>query len=448
MRRASTLAIALVGGCFEDSPPLDETTSTGATDGTPTDTGSTTAAPASTDDEDGSTAAPDTTAAEPVCGDMQVEGDEECDDGNDQPADGCTACRISLTPTWVETFGTDLAEEGAFSVAAAPMSVTVGGALAGDTGSSDIWLEVLDNDGESQGRVLVDGGANQKDAILDVRLGSEGTLWATGAIDVGAPGYSQIDVRKLSDSLDTEWAEQAGVDNLSDRGHGIAVVDGGVVVAGFVGQGIGTDAWLARYDGDGMLVDQYQCDCGGFGVGIDVAAMPDRIRALALDGFSAELWAFDAALVDEPSWEVTFEVEIGVNSVAMTPDGDTVVCGSYTGGNDIVFWLARFDPTGDERWTATHDLGDGDQTCRGVHVGAESALAVGEIRENADSARGLLARIDLGTGDLIGSQELVVESSDDTRVLAVDAVAGAPYIAGAYAIDALDDDAFVARLVP
>jgi hypothetical protein len=73
---------------------------------------------------------------------------------------------------------------------------------------------------------------------------------------------------------------------------------------------------------------------------------------------------------------------------------------------------------------------------------------VGEIRESDSQAVGYAARIEASTGDLIGIQELVVESSVDTRVIGIDLAAGVPYVAGAYAVNATDDDAFVARLVP
>jgi cysteine-rich repeat protein len=453
MKRVGVLAIALAAGCFEDPGELDQGTSTG-----PGDDGSTSGAPATTSGDattspepDSSTTAVDpdtTTAAAPVCGDMQVDDGEDCDDGNDVEADGCTECRTSLTPQWVEIFGSDHPGEGAFAVAAAQDAVAVAGALAGDADNSDLWIEVLDDAGGQLGRVLVDGGANQPDAAIDVRFELGGGLWSTGAIDAGAPTQAQVDVRRLTGMLDTDWAEQVGADNQPDRGLGLALVEGGGVVAGWVGMGLGSDAWIGRYDDEGMLLDQYQCDCGGFGLAIDVAALPNRMRALALDGLTGELWGFDDALATGPTWEVQFETAVAPNGLAMTLDGDTIVCGTITGGNDVAFWLARFDPSGDERWTATHDLGDGDQACRAVHAGGESAIAVGEIREDEDSARGLVARIDLSTGDLIGAQELVVEDSADTRVLGVDAAAGVPYVAGAYAVDAVDDNAFAARLVP
>jgi cysteine-rich repeat protein len=34
----------------------------------------------------------------PVCGDGVVEGDEQCDDGNDEPSDGCDACLAGCGP--------------------------------------------------------------------------------------------------------------------------------------------------------------------------------------------------------------------------------------------------------------------------------------------------------------------------------------------------------------
>ena len=64
-----------------------------------------------------------------------------------------------------------------------------------------------------------------------------------------------------------------------------------------------------------------------------------------------------------------------------------------------------------------------------------------------------MARFDPALGSLVLVEEIIVEEiivddSAETRVLAVDIGDGVPAIGGAFAVDALDDDAFVARLVP
>ncbi len=458
MRRVGVLAIALGSACFEDPAPLDPGTSTGpGGDGSTQadDDGSTAAGPGSdvsgdaeTMPDDDTTAAPDSSSGGPVCGDMNVEGDETCDDGNDVAADGCTECRTSLTPAWVQTYGSDFRGDVALAVSARPNIAVVAGTLEGDGGDADLWLELLDDEGESLGRILVGGAAGSDDVAADARIGLAGEVWATGTLDDGAPAQAQIDVRHLSGDLDVDWAVDAGLDDAPDRGVAIELVSDGAVVGGALGSVTASDAWLGRYDDTGALVWEYECDCGPVGTVVDVAALPMKVRALAIDGTQGALWAFDDLLAMAPTWEVAFDGSVKVGGVAVALGGDTLVCGSQNGGNDEEVWLARYDPSGDEVWTSTEDLGDGDQTCHGLHLGGDTALVVGEIREDINSARGLVARFDFATGDVLDSQELVVGDSADTRVLAVDAVDGVPVVGGAYAVDALDDNAFVARLVP
>ncbi|MDC0669315.1 DUF4215 domain-containing protein [Nannocystis radixulma] len=104
-----------------------QATSTGTTDGddtptttqTPQTTAPTTSDSAGTDsdsgdtstagvtDSDATTAVDTTSASEPVCGDGEVQGDEQCDDGNQDAGDGCEP---SCVPTPV--CGNEIVEQG------------------------------------------------------------------------------------------------------------------------------------------------------------------------------------------------------------------------------------------------------------------------------------------------------------------------------------------------
>jgi hypothetical protein len=375
-----------------------------------------------------------------------IDGNEECDDGNDIPGDGCTDCRPSLSIEWLRTFGESPLPEAAFGVAARPGEIAVAGALASDADDTDVWIEVLDEAGVTQGRHLVGGTAN--DGTVEVRYGPEGVIWAAGVLDDGGATQAQIDVRRLTPALEVDVTATFGVDAQPDRATGLGVVAGGVVVGGVLGSAFANDAWFGRYDDEGTLVDSYTCDCGAFGGALDLATTATSARAVVIDGLEHELWGFDDGLGTGPSWRTTLDFTEPFAVLDVSATGDVIVCGGLGGANDIRVWLARFDSTGDEVWSITHDLGDGDHACQDVAIAPMRTVVVGSIRQDEDEAHGFVARFDTDTGELIDAADIVVDGSSDTRVLAVDVLGGVPIIAGTFAVDALDDDAFAARLVP
>jgi cysteine-rich repeat protein len=390
---------------------------------------------------------PDSTGATPACGDGEIQGDEVCDDGNDVAGDGCTECRASLTPYWVRTFGSAFEDDAALSVAARAGVTAVGGALAGDGGDGDVWIEVLDDEGNSAGRLLTGGTSNLPDMAFGVQVDDDGTIWATGVSnDTGA--YADAFTHRITPTFEIAWTASRGTDATYDTGTGIVLAGGGGVFVGASLSVFGTnDAWIGRYDAEGNLVEEYFCDCGDVGILAGLAPSARGIRALAGQGLQRLLWGFDGPLADGP-WSVPLAVDQYDVALDAMPNGETIVCGANAGGNDISLWVARFDVDGDEIWAVQHDLGDGDQTCRGVAVDGSDVFVAGSIREDDQSARGFVTRLDPAVGDLVRVEELVVDQSMDTRVLAVDVDDGVPVVVGAFAVDALDDDAFVARLVP
>ncbi len=99
----STASTGGTGGTSSSSSTGTSTTGTGtdSLDGTAA-AGSSGAASSTGDSVDGTTTGSQTTGTQttgaPVCGDGVVEGDEECDDQNDSPADGCLA---NCTREWL-----------------------------------------------------------------------------------------------------------------------------------------------------------------------------------------------------------------------------------------------------------------------------------------------------------------------------------------------------------
>lgn len=382
------------------------------------------------------------------CGDGVVSGDELCDDANDTPADGCTACAPSLSIVWQRTFGSAAPVEGASAISVRDGSIAVGGALAGAGDDTDLWLEILDEAGESAGRLLIDGDADAEDRVVDVRYDGAGTLWTTGVRDDGGFPQLQMDTRAISPALEVTWSTTIGFDAMPDIPAGLGLLGDGAVVGAVIGPSFATNAWFGHYDAAGAVDDSQVCDCGGSGAVVDLDTSETGVRGILVDGSGRELWGWAGGLSDGPPWQVPLDVtEPGV-VLDVAPAGDTVVCGAVAGGNDVKLWLARFDASGDLLWSSTQDVGDGDQSCAGVVMAAETTLVVGSIREDEQTAVGVVARFDNGTGEPLLVRELVIEASADTRITAIDLRGDVPYVAGTYAVDALDDDAFVARLVP
>lgn len=453
MRRWIAIGTICASACFEEPGGVDPQ----ATSGEPTST----SAGTSTGSESGtattlasadavSSSMPDTSSgATPMCGDGVPEGDEECDDGNEDPGDGCTACRTSLTVEWVRTFGTDLPDEVAASISGRTDQIVVAGMLGGDMGDGDLWLEVLDEAGESTHRILSGGMAGFNDAVVDVRFAADGGVWTTGTVTDDLTEQSQVDSRRYTPAFELDWVVKHGGDNVLDRGNGLGILVGGAIVGATLGNAFASDAWLVRYTAGGSLDEEFLCDCGAFGGVIDVATGIAGTRAAVTTETGRELWGFDDAIAGGPSWSADISASDQPSlAIDVGGGGDTIVCSSRAGGNDVSIWVARYDSNGDELWTLSHDLGDGDQGCLDVAVSANAIVLVGFVREDATNARGLVARLDPGTGDVVHSQELEIEGSADTRVVGIDLLGETPYVAGAYAVDDLDDDAFAARLVP
>lgn len=457
MRPLLGLAFAC-GGCFAESGTPATSTASGTDTGnsssggveTSDATGTTAPAPLDTSDATAeATIDPDTTTAPTRCGDGEVQGDELCDDGNDMIGDGCSDCRPSLTVDWIETFGSaDVELEAAVAVIAAANRVVVAGTLGSTASDSDVWVEALDGRGISLSRYLHDGPAHTNDVAFDVRGTLTGEISVTAAVDHGGAEGLQIQTTRLDTDLGVEWTDVRGSNDAYDRPSSIALVPGGVVVGG----AIGGDGWLGRFDDGGSLLEERLGSFAPPAAVLDISTSTTDIRAAILDAGLVRLWGFavETPLASAPMWDRALDVNGSTPvSIDVSAAGDTHVCGTLVGqSNDAELFVQRLDPTGDVLWTAAHDLGDGDAVCRGTRLNALEIVLVGEIRESDTRAVGVVARLEATTGDLVLTQELEVESSTDTRVLGIDFAGSVPYVVGAYAVSATDDDAFVARLVP
>jgi cysteine-rich repeat protein len=337
----TTIAMLLALACGGDDGPMAVATEAPGSSGDPA-TGEDTGPPADGTtqgaDDDGPT--PMTTGAttEPdaECGNAIVEGIEQCDDGNDVPADGCEIdCTITYdTSIWQVTHAGEAAlPEAAHGVAIdgsgnpvvvgwvldAPgdpniwvrkydpegaelwtttLDPSMGGSdrawavaidgsdnvlVTGDSDTvpdvSDLWLGKLDPEGTLLWSDTVDGPAMDTDGGLGIAVDAAGTVAVTGYLRVGG-NDNDIFVGTWSPDGTPGWTDVvAGPDALDDRGTGAAFDSAGeLVLSGFVSYaGFNRDVWARKYDASGAEVWTFQWDSAESGddAGFAVAIAPD-----------------------------------------------------------------------------------------------------------------------------------------------------------------------------
>ncbi|MBC8068596.1 MAG: DUF4215 domain-containing protein [Deltaproteobacteria bacterium] len=395
-----------------------------------------------------------TGASGSVCGDGIVEDGESCDDENQLAGDGCTLCQVSGTPQWIFTDGTDAPAEAASAVAlASPAGIVVVGALATDGADTDVWLEVLDDDGVSQLRRVVAGEGDGDDVAYDVRVRENGDISVVGEISTPV-SFTDLWVGRYDGSGSLIDQSQAGSTIGSDGARAVALLAGDqLAIAGRIGfAAANDDAWLGRFV-EGELSEAVSCDCGAQGHAASIVADGDgRVRATWQNGLAWQLVGFDAPLsaaLPLPSWVVPLEGLLGPAFIDVGDDGGISLCGTVAAGNDDALSLQTFSPDGAPQLGITYDVGDGDQRCTAILTSGNVATMVGEIRGNLDDARGLVVSVERTNGAVRYDSELVIDDADETVIndIVIDSE-GRTFVVGAFSSGGGDFDAFAARLVP
>ncbi|WAS97918.1 outer membrane protein assembly factor BamB family protein [Nannocystis punicea] len=293
---------------------------------------STTAAPdLTTGGATGSDTPTTTTSGEPlpgVCGDGVVDLGEVCDDGNDEPNDGCdAACARTGRVVW--TFE----PEGRFSIA--DIAFAPNGLLLVSGFDVEPRLLALSPGGEELWRKTVPG------------VG-ELAVDPAGRIFIGAGEFVHAfspDLKQLWSADPAEEAELAGVIGLDVRGDGV-----------YVGSLEGSDQRLVvrRHDiVTGAVSWETRTPEGFTLLAEDLAVVDDRAYVVGqvndtegvtrplLAAFDAESGALLSLELDDP----VVRPWIGAAAIG---DGDLVIAGA---GLDADVALRRFDPALAERWT-------------------------------------------------------------------------------------------------
>jgi cysteine-rich repeat protein len=378
----------------DSSSSTGEDASSGAPD--PTSSGGTTEAPTTS-----GTTAPDEPSTstgptpDPICGNGFVEGDEPCDDGNDEPDDGCNAlCERTGVPLWTVS-----------------------------------W----------------DSGAKKDDTGVGLARDADGNLYIAGSVE-GDDNRSDAVVRKLdpADGAELQQFVFAGELGFDDTARGVAVgEDGSVVLVGIetiVDEGRG-QGFARKFDADGATLwthteaPMYE---EGSEVVLAVAVDADAVYIAGAAEIEKDVYEGFVRRLDPddgtPVWTVTIE-EISAfawQGLAVTPDGEVVHAAATRPAFDdpATPRLARYTPGGDEVWLETDFDGGKPGLLRGVAAHPDGDLAVvGSTYNNATNDDFMVLRVS-GDGELIWRDVVDLKLDSDYVIAAAWAASGDLYVGG------------------
>ena len=266
-------------GCGSDAEPTttegttgddSEASSTDPAQTTASDPTTTSATSSSSSDAmtgtEGTTGAPDPTGfdpPDPVCGDGFVEGDEQCDDGNDVDEDGCTnACLIPCGVEWsalepaptlestIEGLHIARDESGDVLVAGRVKEVIVDQEDNVIEGPDSIMLLRYSELGELLWSQTITAGLG--DAFVAGLVALEGDEFAVAATIEGADGEDVWVGRFAGDGAELwTYSYDSMLMESDDQATGLAAApNGDLVVSGRVTVAEqDTDIWIAKLDG-------------------------------------------------------------------------------------------------------------------------------------------------------------------------------------------------------
>jgi len=272
-----------------------------------------------TDDPSTSGPAEDTgEPGNPRCQDGMVDDGEQCDDGNDVNGDGCNRdCRVSGQLIWQTTFGSGLGQvDQAFDVhPTGEGGAFVAGYIAADeTGARDGWLARYDAEGMIAWQHTLVGPGGGNDEIRAVAQDADGNVFAAG------------------------------------------------YTSGPKGQGL--DAFVARYDAEGVEVWSTRFNGPDSRTDVFDAMTIDADGNLVVGGYSQSTVSSNDVFLRKldpadgsPLWSRVFPGPNGgadlVWDVGVSPAGHIYAAGYQEGpaGEGRNAWLAKYDTDGNEIWS-------------------------------------------------------------------------------------------------
>ncbi|MFV8752128.1 hypothetical protein ACNOYE_16395 [Nannocystaceae bacterium ST9] len=349
-------SLAMLSGCpSDDTTPAEDDvdTTTTATDDATDENTSTTAA----DTTDDATTTTETGGG--VCGNGMLEDGEECDDGNTDEGDGCSAtCTIAacgLQWTWSETI--TASTPGGFGVVVDAM----GGVYAtGDDEDGNAWLAHWAADGTLAWEQSFGPGYGA-DLVLD----ASGDLFVVG---VQTNTDDDLWYARLSGADGSEvWSQTLDSMLDDDVGTGIAIApDGEIVVVGRTRVGDGDDdVWVSKRSADDGS-ETWTTLWGGVGDGSfstdraasvvvtdDGAVWVGAREHVDFDTQEATLIKFDATGTEVDSWQPQAGGTHQHESYQLATDGTNVYHLIVKFDFPYRSWLYKLDGSGAEQWSKT-----------------------------------------------------------------------------------------------
>jgi uncharacterized delta-60 repeat protein len=312
---------------------------------------------------DGAACKSDCTAA--FCGDgITHVGVEECDDANTDNNDPCTeVCTIPVCGDgYPQTINGELCDDG---------DGVEGDDCNADCDTSGLWTATYNGD------------ADNNDVVGGVAIDSAGNVVAVGST-FDAAQNDDVWIRKYAPDGTVQWTQTFHA-VTSDVAHAVAIAaNDDIFVAGssFTLED-DRDVWVRRYDpagGGGFIVT-----ANGSGDGADEA------RGIAIDpsgnllvaGYvttasaGRDIWVRKYTATGATLWTRTAAGSDGQNDeghgVATDAAGNVIVTGFvWAGADERDVWVRKYDPDGNEDWTATHD-GPASASDEGNGVATDSA---------------------------------------------------------------------------
>lgn len=376
----------------------DDSTSTSTTNDASTSSSTTLSSSGASTSSDGSSAG-ETLAQR--CGDGVQDPDEQCDDANLEPGDGCSPrCVLSGSVIWERHIE---ASRGADDVAHG-VAVGVGGELiiAGGTGIDAmgtmllarcpddggdclVWTrsgEVEGNTsafavaafgdgsfvvggrerfGSSDGQVR--GWAGRVDVAEEVQwsvpfgLGDDAAVFgvgidASGQVTVVGQTAGEARIERLSPDGQPVSLTYYGAEGAAARAVATSSAGEAVVVGSEFGPQGSLDVWLGRYSATGAAqpVVHFAGPEGSSDIAHDVAILPNGDVAVVGESQGAGWISWFAVGGVVPIRNRTVDGTQVLRAVSSTSDGDVITVGDADEDEAARGWVGRFDADGNERW--------------------------------------------------------------------------------------------------
>lgn len=456
--------LVLLAACFANSPTIEDGGEAGAT-GTGSNDGPTTLP--SDDDDDADEAGddddtdPDTTgSAGAGCGNEVVDGDEDCDDANDDPSDGCHLCRASGTILWEAWNATPSNSDGVASLDIASDGSIYAAGAAGAGQGTDMWLRKYSPDGEAIWTRTPQASVGPiEELAFDVTVDEQDMVHVVGQAFDPLQAYNLVLVSYTPEGDVTQ--ELVDDDQAAgDINGGTSVImgpSGSLITSGYRSD-VGPDT-LAVVREHGGSEPRYETGSGpgeAFATGWEIASREGRIRVAFLLGNSVEVSGWDDGFSDKPDWTTpapgSLDFTLSADELEPVPivieaNGSTVACSNINAGSRDM-QLTRFGAGGNVLDNVIVDFEGADDLCGDLVLVGDDLVLVSSADVGVDDGDIVITRIS-PAGRTVWQGALPSAAAGQPRGLAA-AVGpdGLLVVGGSRNQRESDRDAYVAKVVP